>query len=65
VKKLLVLCLALAGCGYHATGRGSLPTSIHSIAVPAFGSQTRTYKVEQLLTTAVASAAIPRTLTRC
>jgi outer membrane lipopolysaccharide assembly protein LptE/RlpB len=53
--------LTLAGCGYHATGRGSLPTSIHSIAVPAFDSQSRTYKVEQLLTTAVVREFVTRT----
>ncbi|MCI0353022.1 MAG: LPS assembly lipoprotein LptE [Acidobacteriales bacterium] len=57
----LLLCLALAGCGYHATGRGSLPPSVHSIAVPAFANQTRTYKVDQLLTTAVVREFVTRT----
>jgi outer membrane lipopolysaccharide assembly protein LptE/RlpB len=61
VKRLLLICLALMGCGYHATGRGSLPPSIHSIAVPAFVNQTRSYKVEQLLTSAVVREFVTRT----
>jgi outer membrane lipopolysaccharide assembly protein LptE/RlpB len=61
VRKLLLVCLLLTGCGYHATGRGSLPTSVHSIAVPAFANLTRTYKVDQLLTTAVVREFVTRT----
>ena len=61
MKKLILVCLALAGCGYHATGRGTLPPGIHSIAVPAFVNQTRTYKVEQLLTAAVVREFVTRT----
>ena len=61
MKKLLLACLLLAGCGYHATGRGSLPPNIHSIAVPAFVNLTRSYKVEQLLTTAVVREFVTRT----
>jgi outer membrane lipopolysaccharide assembly protein LptE/RlpB len=61
VKKLLLACLLLTGCGYHATGRGSLPPSVHSIAVPAFANLTRTYKVDQLLTTAVVREFVTRT----
>ena len=51
----LLLCLMmLAGCGYHTTAHGTgLPQDVHNIAVPAFSNQTRTYKVEQVLTTAV------------
>ena len=61
MKKLLLACLLLVGCGYHATGRGSLPLSVHSIAVPAFANLTRTYKVDQLLTTAVVREFVTRT----
>lgn len=61
MKPLLLVCLVLSGCGYHATGRGSLPPSVHSIAVPAFANQTRTYKVDQLLTTAVVREFVTRT----
>jgi outer membrane lipopolysaccharide assembly protein LptE/RlpB len=61
VKKLLLACLLFVGCGYHATGRGSLPPSVHTIAVPAFVNQTRSYKVEQLLTSAVVREFVTRT----
>jgi outer membrane lipopolysaccharide assembly protein LptE/RlpB len=61
VKKLLVLCLVFGGCGYHAIGRGALPPDIHSIAVPAFINQTRSYKIEQVLTAAVVREFVTRT----
>jgi len=49
-----LLCLALAGCGYHAAGKADLlPTDIRTIAIPAFQNQTQTYKLEQRLTEAV------------
>ena len=50
----LMLCLALAGCGYHAAGKADLlPTDIRTIAVISFQNQTQTYKIEQRLTEAV------------
>ena len=61
MSRLLLACLVLVGCGYHATGRGPLPTSVHSIAVPAFANLTRTYKVEQSLTSAVVREFVTRT----
>ena len=31
----------LAGCGYHVTGRGeTLPKTLHTVAIPAFGNTT-------------------------
>lgn len=53
MRAWLGLCLLLAGCGYHTTGRGALPPDVHSIAVPAFTNLTRSYKIEQVLTSAV------------
>lgn len=61
MKKLLLVCWLLVGCGYHPTGRGTLPQNIHSIAVPAFVNVTRSYKMEQLLTSAVVREFVTRT----
>ena len=50
----LPLLLAAAGCGYHTAGRAAqLPENVKTIAVPAFVNQTRTYRIEQLLTSSV------------
>ena len=50
----LGLALASAGCGYHTAGSAAeLPQNIHTIAIPGFVSQSRTFRVEQLLTDAV------------
>ncbi len=59
----VMLATALsAGCGYHTAGHSvSLPTSVHTIAVPAFVNQTQTYRVEQRLTGAVVRELITRT----
>ena|SRR5579883_2168227 len=49
-----VAIFALVGCGYHVAGTGTrLPTSVHTLAIPAFANKTQTYHVEQTLTTAV------------
>jgi outer membrane lipopolysaccharide assembly protein LptE/RlpB len=51
---VLTFALAAASCGYHtATHSSALPTNIHTLAIPGFGSQSRTFRVEQLLTDAV------------
>ena len=50
----LLICLALAGCGYHAAGKADLlPTDLRTIAIPTFQNQSQTYKIEQRLTEAV------------
>src|SRR5208283_5927064 len=50
----LGLALASAGRGYHTAGSAAeLPQNIHTIAIPGFVSQSRTFRVEQLLTDAV------------
>ena len=51
-----VLCLsfAVAGCGYHTAGHTvNLPQNVRTIAIPGFVSQSQTFRIEQLLTTAV------------
>lgn len=59
---LLVLGAGLAGCGYHTGGRAvAIPSSIHTLAVPAFKNETQRFKVEQVLTQAVARELLART----
>jgi hypothetical protein len=51
---LVMLALALAGCGYQTAGRAvRLPDTLHTLYVPAFVNQTQTYRIEQVLTGAV------------
>jgi outer membrane lipopolysaccharide assembly protein LptE/RlpB len=59
-------CLALlaagAGCGYHTAGHtAQIPQNVKTIAVPAFVNNTRTYRIEQLLTSSVVSELTTRT----
>jgi outer membrane lipopolysaccharide assembly protein LptE/RlpB len=50
----VVASLAASGCGYHPLGHSAvLPPNIRTIAIPGFVSQSRTFRVEQLLTDAV------------
>jgi outer membrane lipopolysaccharide assembly protein LptE/RlpB len=54
VALMLAAGMAASGCGYHAAGNAiELPQNIHTIAIPAFVSQSQTFRVEQLLTDAV------------
>jgi outer membrane lipopolysaccharide assembly protein LptE/RlpB len=63
VPALLLLALALSGCGYHtaSSGHSRLPQSIKTIAVPAFINQTQTYRIEQTMTAAVIRELTSRT----
>jgi outer membrane lipopolysaccharide assembly protein LptE/RlpB len=59
---LAAVCLLNAGCGYHTAGKvNTLPDKIRTLAVPAFISQTQTYKIEQRLTAAVVQELVTRT----
>jgi outer membrane lipopolysaccharide assembly protein LptE/RlpB len=50
----LLVVLATDGCGYHTVGHSSaLAPDVHTIAIPEFVSQSREFRVEQLLTDAV------------
>jgi len=50
----LSLSAFISGCGYHTAGHTTqLPEDLKTIAVPAFANQTRTYRIEQLLTSSV------------
>ena len=56
------MAVMLAGCGYHVAGTtDSLPKTINTIAVPAFGNVSTQYKVSDLLATAVTREFISRT----
>ena len=55
MKKLYAVATALAatfatGCGYQIGGHGDLmPSSVKTIAIPAFGNVTTRYKLARLL----------------
>jgi hypothetical protein len=59
---MVLVLLAGAGCGYHVAGRAdTLPRTIHTIAIPAFGNMTTRYKLTEQLPQAVAREFIART----
>ena len=50
------------GCGYHTAGHVvTLPESVKTLAIPAFLNQSRTYRIEQTLTSAVVHEFTTRT----
>lgn len=66
MKALRTACLTLlaagAGCGYHTAGHtAQIPENVKTIAVPAFVNNTRTYRIEQMLTSSVVSELTTRT----
>ncbi len=62
VSVLSVLLLAVSGCGYKTGGHAAtLPASVHTVAIPAFINQSKTYRVEQVLTAAVVREFVSRT----
>lgn len=59
---LCIAVLLLSGCGYHTAGKtSSLPTHINVLAVPTFVNHTHSYRVEQVLTSAVIRELTTRT----
>ena len=61
VTALLVLLALTTGCGYHTTARGSSFPQVHTLAVPMFTNQTQSYRIEQILTSAVVRELTTRT----
>jgi outer membrane lipopolysaccharide assembly protein LptE/RlpB len=62
VFALIVATLPVASCGYHTSAHTvRLPDSVHTIAVPAFVNQTQSYRIEQMLTSAVVREFVTRT----
>jgi hypothetical protein len=59
---LVVCAFGCVGCGYHVAGRAAnLPSSWHTIAIPAFINRTPTYRIEQRVTNAVVHEFLART----
>ena len=59
---VLLAILLFSACGYHTAGKAStLPTEIKVLAVPTFVNHTHSYRVEQLLTSAVIRELTTRT----
>ena len=64
VRLAALLCssLLVASCGYHTAGHTTaIPQDVRTIAIPAFVNQTHTYRIEQMLTAAVAQEMNTRT----
>lgn len=62
VTLLAGLLSVASACGYHTAGHATnIPDSVRTIAVPAFENQTHTYKIEQMLTSAVVREMVTRT----
>jgi hypothetical protein len=54
--------LLISACGYHTGGRAELvPSTVHTIAIPAFGNVTTRYKLTDQLPEAIAREFISRT----
>jgi outer membrane lipopolysaccharide assembly protein LptE/RlpB len=58
---MMLSSLLTTGCGYTQAGKAvRIPSSIQTIAVPAFTNQTQTYRIEQTMTGAVVREFISR-----
>lgn len=58
----MIATAVLAACGYHTAGHSTgLPPAIQTIAVPGFENRSHTYRVEQILTSAVLHELVTRT----
>src|ERR1700732_1203443 len=56
------LGMATTGCGYHTAGHAvQLPQNVKTISIPTFDSQTKTYRIEQILTASVVRKFTTRT----
>jgi hypothetical protein len=62
VIRMVLVALALTGCGYHVAGHSDLlPASIHTVCVPAFANLTVKYRLTDHLAGAMAREFISRT----
>jgi outer membrane lipopolysaccharide assembly protein LptE/RlpB len=62
VLPVLLVVVSLAGCGYHVGGKAELiPSTIHTIAIPAFGNGTTRYKLTERVPGAIGREFITRT----
>lgn len=59
---LLMLSLAVTSCGYSTAGKAvRIPASVQTVAIPAFVNKTQSYRLEQVITSAVVKEFIGRT----
>jgi Lipopolysaccharide-assembly len=59
---LFCLLVTSLGCGYHVAGKAArVPPDVKTLAVPIFKNDTRRYRIEQLLASAVTREFIERT----
>lgn len=57
-----LLCLLLPGCGYKVGGQPDLlPSTLKTIAIPAFGNSTSRYKLTESLPSAISREFLSRT----
>ena len=62
VMTLCLAALSLTGCGYHVAGKAdTLPKTIRTIAIPAFGNASTRYKLADLMPAAITREFISRT----
>lgn len=58
----LLVLLGTVGCGYHTAGKANnIPPDVQTIAVPMFVNQTKTYRIEQIVTNDVVHELSSRT----
>jgi hypothetical protein len=56
------MVVGIDGCGYKTGGHAAmLPHNVHTIAIPAFINESKTYRVEQVLTASVVREFVNRT----
>lgn len=59
---LFGLSLLMASCGYHVAGKAdTMPKTLHTIAIPAFGNATTRYKLSDRIPEALSREFITRT----
>jgi outer membrane lipopolysaccharide assembly protein LptE/RlpB len=62
IASLLLVLFLFTGCGYHTAGHAvTLPDNVRTIAIPSFVNETHTFKIEQMLTSAVVQELTTRT----
>jgi len=62
IASLLLVLFLFTGCGYHTAGHAvTLPDNGRTIAIPSFVNETHTFKIEQMLTSAVVQELTTRT----
>jgi outer membrane lipopolysaccharide assembly protein LptE/RlpB len=59
---VILLAVLATGCGYSTAGKATrLPSTVQTVAIPAFINQTQTYRIEQVMTADVVREFTART----